>query len=629
MSLKTETLFEDVRDVSSYEERNELLSEHVSLPDIYDELPTMERYCLLVARALGQDQIFGGDVETIAKQLVELEEAYAAHGGILGYQQSVLSLLNSEEVRAGKISPPKVEELTQETSAIRGYVLEAIERSDELAEMYPVGGAADRLNLTADDGKRLPAAKLGFMGKDLLTRLIEDVEAREYLAFLLFGKQVHTPIALMTSNENDNRSHIYELLERSDWYGRSRSSFTIFTQPLVPCVDKAGKWVVNSSLIRKPGGHGVIWLLAKEHGVFSSFEKDTFVLRQINNPISGTDFGLLAFIGKGLQEQRGFGFCGCPRRVGAKEGMNVVLDSSEGPVLTNVEYCEFEKLGVDTEGYYDSFPANTNILFADRQTVEASLDVEPFPGKVLNFSKKTVSARLETMMQNIADHIPLDRSYVTLGPREKTISSAKRQYVEGEGVLETPLGAMYTQLANAHDLLVTCLKSDAPMMPSHDDFEREGPSFFFSFHPALGPMYSLLEQKLSHLTIRKGANVILDIADLFLEKCEIREGLTIAADQITGHKEAGVRVYSHKVGSAYLRNVSCYDLSIHLEGTSRLIAEDVVFPRNASIRVPNGICMRVKQDGDTILYEEQSFDGAPLYAYTVDKSNHIVATLSR
>ena len=42
-------------------------------------------------------------------------------------------------------------------------------------------------------------------------------------------------------------------------------------QPLVPTVDaKEGKWVKSEpfKLVLKPGGHGVIWKLASDKGIF-------------------------------------------------------------------------------------------------------------------------------------------------------------------------------------------------------------------------------------------------------------------------------------------------------------------------------------------------------------------------
>lgn len=45
------------------------------------------------------------------------------------------------------------------------------------------------------------------------------------------------------------------------------------------------------------------------------------MVRQISNPLAGTDTTLLALAGAGMQQGRKFGFASCPRVVGAAEGV--------------------------------------------------------------------------------------------------------------------------------------------------------------------------------------------------------------------------------------------------------------------------------------------------------------------
>lgn len=115
------------------------------------------------------------------------------------------------------------------------------------------------------------------------------------------------------------------------------------------------------------------------------------MIRQISNPMASTDFTLLALAGIGHRGSRAFGFVSCNRLVGASEGMNVLreeridaglypedenMDPNRNGALattyacgiTNVEYTEFQKLGIldqaVEEGSNESaFPANTNILY--------------------------------------------------------------------------------------------------------------------------------------------------------------------------------------------------------------------------------------------------------------------------
>ena len=121
-----------------------------------------------------------------------------------------------------------------------------------MVEIYPLGGAADRLHLVDEKTKKeLPAAKLCFMGKILFQRLIEDVQGREYLHYKLFGKQLITPLGIMSSNEKDNHYHILSICKEKDWFGRPRDSFYFFIQPLAPAISEKGNWCMKNSLIRR------------------------------------------------------------------------------------------------------------------------------------------------------------------------------------------------------------------------------------------------------------------------------------------------------------------------------------------------------------------------------------------
>lgn len=135
--------------------------------------------------------------------------------------------------------------------------------------------------------------------------------------------------------------------------------------------------------------------------------------RHRSNPMAGTDNTLLALAGAGFPTRRSFGFASCERAVGAAEGMNVLAaerwlepgaaspassSSSNGSApssgssggssslpaataalverwryrVTNVEYTEFERLGVadasiDEESNHSVFPANTNVIYVGLQ----------------------------------------------------------------------------------------------------------------------------------------------------------------------------------------------------------------------------------------------------------------------
>ena len=121
--------------------------------------------------------------------------------------------------------------------------------------------------------------------------------------------------------------------------------------------------------------------------------------------MAGTDNTLLALVGAGFPQRRSFGFASCERVVGAAEGMNVLAAEQQLVVpqqgqqqqqhaalaaaapapavqrrysyrVTNVEYTEFERLGVadasvDAESNTSVFPANTNVLYVGLQVQTA------------------------------------------------------------------------------------------------------------------------------------------------------------------------------------------------------------------------------------------------------------------
>ena len=175
-----------------------------------------------------------------------------------------------------------------------------------------------------------------------------SLQAREYLFFRLYGVQQVTPIVIMTSDAKGNHERVTEFMESCDWYGRGRKSFRlapagtlpcnaaflcwepclqrslidtglgltpankacgcfqplespsagsdtpsgclscrIFRQPLVPVVSaEDGQWLLPEGVapMLKPGGHGAIWKLMLDQGIFdwlSHHDREGAIVRQI------------------------------------------------------------------------------------------------------------------------------------------------------------------------------------------------------------------------------------------------------------------------------------------------------------------------------------------------------------
>jgi len=612
--------------------------------------------------AIGQGPIVFHGMETmenlseplsrLLSMLEEVEKFYASIGGILGYHLVVLKLIADKEKAPSKISvysKPEGLDLSQNTAAVRQAVRWGIEYLKDIAEIYPVGGAGDRLALVDEIGNPLPVAHLPFCGRTLLEGLIRDLQSKEYLHYKLTGKQLNTPIAMMTSLEKDNYQKILDFCLKQNWFGRSRHSFFLFTQPLVPVLTKEGRWLMSAPLKPhlKPGGHGVMWKLALDYGVFdwlASQNRHQALIRQINNPAAGVDHGLLALAGIGSHERKCFGFASCERLLNAAEGMDVLIETKDEKgweyKITNIEYTEFEQKGISDEpeepgNPYSIFPANTNVLFADLQKIKPLVQQHPLPGMLINMKTKATYTdfngierevqvgRLESTMQNIADYI-VDRyptklpkeamdqmkTFVTYNLRRKTISVTKKALKSGQPMLETPEGCFYELLLNCRDLLVNWCGMEVPKMVSEEEYLKYGPSFLISYHPALGPLYQVISQKIKGGKIGLGAELQLEIAELEVVNLNLNGSLLIYADTVLGNADKnGLLTYSEQAGKCILKNVTVVNkgidrkasnqywknqiyrheaLQILLRGNAELVAEDVVFEGDSVIEVPDG-----------------------------------------
>lgn len=638
---------------------------------VLEALTLPREYILKQLISLGQSKVIFSSstrkkltqekLEKFLDELWEIDLFYQEIGGLAGYHAKILSCLHSskeEEKENSLYHPPSFIDISKEETRVRKAILWGIEHLPELCELYPLGGAADRLHLQDPDTKaELPAARLFFSGKTLLEWLIFDVQAREYLYYKLHGKELITPIAMMTSLEKNNYEHILAICEKNRWFGRPKESFRIFLQPLVPTITHLGKWCMKEPLqpLLKPGGHGAIWKLAKDFGILQWFQKRDrrkMLVRQINNPIAGVDYGLLAFTGIGSREDQYFGFASCPRECGSAEGINVLVEK-EGQegfsyTLSNIEYCDFARYGIDDEPRekgdpYSRFSSNTNILFADVKAVEKAVEKRPFPGILINLKevkfrsgkrwKEKKVARLESTMQNIADEFvearqkklpedkrELKKTFITYNLRHKTISTAKKVYLPGKSSLETPERCFYDLFLNAYALLKNC-EMEVPALLSFEEYLEKGPSFFFTYHPALGPLYSVIQQKIKGGKIHPQSELICDIAELSLENLDLQGSLLIQAKDATGHRgKDGLLHPSDQGGKCFFRNVRIENigidqtkpqipwkgeparresLSIILHGNAEIYAENITLKGNHKFEIFSGEQVRlVEKEGE-------------------------------
>lgn len=565
--------------------------------------------------------------------------------GLIGYQEIILSSLVLHEESADKhlLQAPGLD-ITHESPDLYAAIFEGLVAQKKAAELWPVGGAGDRLGLIDSySGEPLPAALLSFCGYNLLEGLVRDLFAREWLYYKVSGRQLTTPVGLMTSLEKNNHNHIIRLFEGSSFYGRPKESLRCFMQPLVPVIDKDGNWQYDDSgyLKMKPGGHGVIWKLAEDHHILSWFkenERQVLLVRQINNPIAATDYGLIALLGYGASQQKKFGFLSCQRAVGSAEGMNILIEKElEGQfsyAISNVEYTEFAKFGLQDmpespNSSYSIYPSNTNILFASIDAIEEAIKHDPLPGPLLNFKGDPPLARLETMMQNIADEICVANqaklsssdlakslpSFILYGERCKTISVTKNPVTLGKTIAETPLGALYDSFANMVELLREQCHFTMPAMPSREEFATRGASIAVILHPAIGPLWSVIAQKMRKGILHAHAEMILDLEAIDIENLSLRGSLMIYAQEPLGFvDEQSHIVFGEKRGRARLYNVTISNTSsvrslkefmqrplerkglvIILAGFSEIAVYDTHFTEEEEIVVPHGYKLTINK----------------------------------
>jgi hypothetical protein len=628
--------------------------------------------------------------------LLELEEFYYTIGGIVGYHLTILKLISEKESGRKPIEEniqyykPEGMDLTENKPEVHRAVRCGIESLKKMAEIYTVGGAADRLQLKDEiTGEPLPSAQLHFGGHTLLERLIRDLQGREYLYYKLFGEQLVTPIVMMTSHEKHNHARIYRLCKECEWFGRSPENFKIFIQPLVPVVTKEGKWVMCSPLkpMVKPGGHGVIWKKALDVGVFDWLKernRSKALVRQINNPVAGVDHGLLALTGIGCWQDKHFGFASCFRRLNTPEGMNILIEKKipDGYeyLITNIEYTDFEQKGIEDTpeskgSLYSRFPANTNILFIDLQAVEKAVNTCPIPGMLINMKNSTMTmdsagrqipvqaGRLESTMQNIADYLvdifptPLKegerdqlRTFLTYNLRRKTISVTKESYT-GKCLFGTPEGCFYELMQNYRDLLANYCHMEMPSLPEEKDYIEEGPSFIAHFHPVLGMLFHVIGQKIRGGVVAPGSEWVMEIAEADIENLKLNGSLLIQADQMTGHKENQMIIFGDQCGKCILKNVTVENegidwdkpnrfwkneisrkecLEIILHGNAEFFAEEVTLRGGRRIEVPHGHRMIASENEGELFFKIENIS-SPTWSwkYTFGPNDQIILSKAK
>jgi hypothetical protein len=290
----------------------------------------------------------------------------------------------------------------------------------------------------------------------------------------------------------------------------------------------------------------------------------------------------------------------------------------------------------------------------------------PFPGLLINLKTAAFAtqsgekrqgpmARLESTMQNIADvfveKTKALKTFVTYNHRHKTISTAKKALLPGGPVQETPEECFYVQLQSARELLADRCRFALPPPRSLPEYLEQGPETLFLYHPALGPLYSLIAQKISGGSLSLGSELQLEIADLQIENLSLEGSLLVHASQPLGHFDReGILRFSDRTGRCVLRNVgvrnrgvdwgtsrpfwkNCLSrfgaLEIRLRGFSEFVAENVTFDGDFRFDVPEGVRMRVKEGAKGLVVEEEKLEEKPFWVYRWNERRGVLAARGR
>ena len=631
----------------------------------------LEKLVLLsIAYLEGMECIEGLSIEQLDLLVESLEPTelfWTDEGGLFGYQSRLLSMLVAPQRTAQMqihapptipVHPSTAWDSSGEHDAFYWQrVWKGLHALKRMAEIYPVGGAGDRLDLRDPITQEpLPVALLQFAGMTLLEGLIEDLFAREWLYYRLTGEQVRCPVAMMTSWEKDNHRHLHALCEARHWFGRGRSHFRLFAQPLVPAINEVGHWIFlePGKLLLKPGGHGAIWRLMEERGILQWLTEQgcTYgITRQINNPLAGSDANLLTLVGHGEERQAAVGFLGCPRKVGAAEGMVVLVEESLAHrwsyCIQNIEYTEFTQLGWKDQPAQgrdvSPFPSNTNILYVSLQAVQQALSRVEHRGEVLNLkaaavpfatgAQEMVIGRLESTMQSIAEAFPcLEPSqvndpqdlpfsnFILEQERALTISTAKRSHHPGQSSFETPVGCYLEWLK----LRLRWLQEAGWVVPEIQEGESTPPCMV-RWLPALAPLATMIPSVFGRGSLAAGSELRLDLAEARLDQVSVEGSLVVTALHPYGPESNGETQFSPSCGQVVLQRVKVRNLgcerpqswdyrghpqhvetcSIVLKGGARFVARDVELIGAMEWVVEDGECLELTQDVQGKIHEHR------------------------
>ncbi len=236
---------------------------------------------------------------------------------------------------------------------------------------------------------------------------------------------------------------------------------------------------------------------------------------------------------------------------------------------------------------------------------------------------------------------------MTYNERSKTLVTAKKAYVPGESLHDTPPGCFYELQENHEKLLRDTCGINMPPLGDENTYLEKGPGFVIHLDRSLGPLYSIIGQKIQGGVIAKNSEFQLDIAEVEIKNIDLNGSLRVFATHIFGHHNANHEIiYSSKNGKCTLKGVKIRNLGIdrsaenvywkfgikrheslhiHISGSGEFYAENVVFDGDFDIKVPDGYKITAYNDKDKVLFKQEKIDTPTWeWKYRFDENDQVV-----
>jgi hypothetical protein len=200
-------------------------------------------------------------------------------------------------------------------------------------------------------------------------------------------------------------------------------------------------------------------------------------------------------------------------------------------------------------------------------------------------------------------------------------------------------------MLNMKELLEEHCGFKLPEMPCISRYEKQGPSFIVHLHPALGPVFAIIGQKIHHGELSFGSELILEIAELSLSNLKLEGSLIIQAESVMGQTTDHILKFGNENGKCELKNVSVKNrglsasqetpywknhlkheekLHIILKGNAEFLAENITFEGNLLIEVPSGYRYIAYQDRTEVKFKKEQIQQSTWYwDYAFDENDQV------